>query len=75
VLKVDVEHRSLVVSCNSIPGYMDAMEMPFAVQDPKTLAALKPGMTVRFTMVERAKVLYAENIQAGTAANFEPEPV
>jgi protein SCO1/2 len=26
-------------------------------------------------MVERANVLYAENIRAGTAANFEPEPV
>jgi protein SCO1 len=75
VLKVDVENRSLVVSCDTIPGYMDAMEMPFAVQDPKTLAALKPGMTVRFTMVERANVLYAENIHAGSAANFEPEPV
>jgi protein SCO1 len=75
VLKVDVENRSVVVSCDTIPGYMDAMEMPFAVQDSKTLATLKPGMTVRFTMVERANVLYAENIQAGTAANFEPEPV
>ncbi len=75
VLKVDAENRSVVVSCDTIPGYMDAMEMPFAVQDSKTLAALKPGMTVRFTMVERAHVLYAENIHAGTAANFEPEPV
>jgi protein SCO1/2 len=75
VLKVDVEHRSLVVSCDTIPGYMDAMEMPFAVQHSKILAALNPGETVRFTMVERAHVLYAENIHAGTAANFEPEPV
>jgi protein SCO1 len=75
VLKVDVEKRSLVVSCDTIPGYMAAMEMPFAVQDSRTLATLKPGMTVRFTMVERANVLYAENVHAGTAANFEPEPV
>jgi protein SCO1/2 len=75
VLKVDVEHRSLVVSCDSIPGYMEAMEMPFLVHDSKALAALRPGMTVRFTMVERAKVVYAENIQAGTATNFEPEPM
>jgi protein SCO1 len=75
VLKVDVEHRSLVVSCDSIPGYMEAMEMPFLVHDSKVLAALKPGMTVRFTMVEHANVVYAENLQAGTAANFEPEPV
>ena len=75
VLKVDVQNRSLVVSCDSIPGYMEAMEMPFLVHDSRTLAALKPGMTVRFTLVERANVVYAENIQAGTAANFEPEPV
>jgi protein SCO1/2 len=75
VLKVDVPSRSVVVSCDTIPGYMEAMEMPFAVQDSKTLAALQPGMTVHFTMVERANVLFAENIHAGTAANFEPEPV
>jgi protein SCO1/2 len=75
VLKVDVANRSLVVSCDTIPGYMDAMEMPFVVQDSKTLATLKPGMTVRFTMVERSNALYAENLHAGTAANFEPEPV
>lgn len=75
VLKVDVAQRSLVVSCDAIPGYMDAMEMPFVVPDSKALPALKPGETVRFTMVEREKVFYAENIQAGTAANFEPEPV
>lgn len=75
VLKVDVEKRSLLVSCDTIPGYMDAMEMPFEVRDSKTLAALKPGMTVRFTIVERANIFYAENIHAGTAANFEPEPV
>lgn len=75
VLKVDVENRSFIVSCDTIPGFMEAMEMPFAVQDSKTLAALKPGMIVRFTIVERANVFYAENIHAGTAANFEPEPV
>jgi protein SCO1 len=75
VLEVDVAHRSLVVSCNAIPGYMDAMEMPFAVQDPKALLALQPGKTVRFTMTEREKVFYADDIQVGTAANFEAEPV
>jgi protein SCO1 len=75
VLEVDVAHRSLVVSCDAIPGYMDAMEMPFAVQDSKALQALQPGKTVRFTMTEREKVFYADNIQVSTAANFEAEPV
>jgi protein SCO1 len=75
VLEVDVAHRYLVVSCDAIPGYMDAMEMPFAVQDSKALQALQPGKTVRFTMTEREKVFYADNIQVSTAANFEAEPV
>jgi protein SCO1 len=75
VLKVDAENRTLVVSCDPIPGYMDAMEMPFVVNDAKTLEHVKPGMMVRFLMVERAHVFYAENIHAGTAAVFEPEPV
>ena len=75
VLKVDGRNHSIMVSCDSIPGYMDAMEMSFAVQDTRTLAVLKPGMKVRFTVSERANILYAENIHAGTAANFEPEPV
>ena len=31
VLNVDPTHKTFVVSCQSIPGYMDAMVMPFAV--------------------------------------------
>jgi len=75
VLEVDPPHRSLLVSCEAIPGYMGPMEMPFAVHDPRVLMSLKPGATVRFAIVERGKKLYAENIQPGTAANFESEPM
>lgn len=75
VLEVPATHRSLIVSCEAIPGYMDAMEMPFAVRDPKLLVALKPGMAVSFTIVTRGKVLYAENIQAARTENFESEPM
>jgi len=75
VLEVPATHRSLVVSCEAIPGYMDAMEMPFAVRDPKLLASLKPGMAVSFTIVARGNVLYAENIQAARTENFESEPM
>lgn len=68
-------HHSLVVSCDAILGYMDAMEMSFAVRDPKVLVALKPGMAVNFTIVARGKALYAENIQPATTSNFESEPM
>ena len=52
-LIVQGKERS-TVSCDAIPGYMDAMVMPFEVSDPALLKALVPGTTVRFsTMVER----------------------
>ena len=35
VLKVDQAHKTILVSCDSIPGVMDAMTLPFDVHDPK----------------------------------------
>jgi protein SCO1/2 len=75
VLSTDAAHQSLTISCAAIPGYMDAMEMPFKVGDAKTLTALKPGTAVSFTMVERGKQFYAERIQIIPAANLESEPL
>src|ERR1700691_498015 len=75
VIQVGKAHRSLVVSCDAIPGYMDPMEMSFAVRDSRMLAAIKPGTTIRFTIVEGDHVLYADNLQAITAANLESEPM
>jgi protein SCO1/2 len=75
VIQVGKAHRSLVVSCEAIPGYMDPMEMSFAVRDSRVLTAIKPGTTIRFTIVERDHVLYADHLQATTAANLESEPM
>ena len=75
VLKVDAAHRSLVVSCEAILNYMDAMEMQFAVRNAATLASLKPGTAVSFTIVPRGKDLYAEDIHISSMANLESEPL
>jgi len=75
VLKVDKTHRSLIVSCEAIPGYMEAMEMPFVVRDQSALAALKVGTTIDFHIVENGKVVYADQIQVSNAASHEPEPM
>lgn len=75
VLEVDAAHGSLVVSCDAIPGYMEPMEMPFVVHDPHVLAGLKPGATIRFSIVEQGKALYAENIHPDAAVNYDPEPM
>ncbi len=75
VLSTDAAHRALTISCEAIPGYMAAMEMAFMVRDAKSLAALKPGTRVSFTIAERGKELYAESIQLITADNLESEPL
>jgi protein SCO1/2 len=74
VVNVDARHRALVVSCDAIPGYMDAMDMAFDVHDATVLAPLKPGMAVKFIIVPQGKLLFAEQIEPGTTANFESEP-
>ncbi len=74
LLKVDRAKGSITVSCDAIPGYMDAMVMPFAVREPDILKSLAPGTTVRFTMVERGHEDYAEHLQAIKVTNYEAEP-
>jgi protein SCO1/2 len=75
VLKTDSKHNLLVVSCEAVPGYMDAMEMEFRVREPRALAGLKPGSGVKFTIVARGSKLYAEDVHENSTANFESEPM
>ncbi len=72
VLQVDQAHHRIVVSCDPIPGYMDAMDMRFRVEDTGQLDTVKPGAIVRFTIEEHGSTPLAKNIQP--VANFESEP-
>jgi protein SCO1 len=75
VLAVDVAHKSMTVSCNRVPGYMDAMTMPFDVRDAKALDRIKPGVTIDFTLVVNGDSSYAENIRVRPYENLEQEPL
>ena len=72
VISIDAPQHRVTVSCAEIPGYMAAMEMPLIVRDSQALASLKPGATIRFTLIEDHEKAYAANIQA--IVNFEAEP-
>jgi protein SCO1 len=72
LLKKDAAHHKVVISCDSIPGYMDAMEMEFQVEDAGTLTKMKPGDLLHFTIVKHGKDLVATRIRPLT--NFEAEP-
>jgi protein SCO1/2 len=75
VLKVDRPHRTIFVSCESIPGYMGRMIMPISVRNAKTLAGLAPGVMVDFTLVVETKASYAESIHVRDFEDLEQQPL
>lgn len=74
VLKVDKARQTFVASCESIPGYMDAMVMPYRVRDAKELEGLAPGTNIDFTLVVEKDAAYAENIHVRKYQSVEPDP-
>jgi protein SCO1 len=75
VLKVDPWRKTFFVSCQSIPGYMDAMVMPFEVHNAKELNGLTPGMTVEFTLVVAKYSNYVEHVQIRHYESVEQDPL
>jgi protein SCO1 len=75
IIKTDPAHRSFVASCTAIPGFMEAMVMPFAVHDEKQLKGIEPSMLVDFTLVVNDRDSYAENVHIHHFLSMEQEPV
>ena len=74
VLKVDPPHRTMLVSCQSIPGFMEAMAMPLSVHDAKDLTGLAPGVVVQFTLVVEKDSSYAERVRIQPYQSAEQDP-
>ena len=75
ILKLDPAHNSIVISSDAIPGYMDAMSMPYTIRDSKQLEGLKPGMLVDFALVVQQTSSYVENIHVHKYQGLEPDPL
>jgi protein SCO1/2 len=75
VLKVDRAAKTMVVSCQAVPNYMEAMTMPFSVRDPKFLDGLALGSTVEFTLVVEKDDSYAEDVRIHKYESTEQEPM
>jgi protein SCO1 len=75
VLLADRDNLSLAISCQAIPGYMEAMVMTFPVHEAKALDGLKPGMLIDFKLDVRKDVAYAEQIHVRAYENASQEPM
>jgi protein SCO1 len=51
VVSMDKEHRQVTLAHEKIPGFMDAMTMPFNVHDDWAIDVLAPGQSVDATLV------------------------
>jgi protein SCO1/2 len=68
VLSVDPATRKLSVSCNSVPGFMPAMVMPFTVADAGLLNGVRPGAAIEFTVAIDGDT---SNIEALTVRRYQ----
>jgi protein SCO1 len=75
VLRVDRAHLSLEVSCQAIPGYMDAAVMTLPVRNGQALDGLEPGTMVDFKLAVEGKTLHAEEIRVYAYENTAQEPM
>jgi protein SCO1/2 len=75
VLTVDAPNRTVLVSHDRIPGYMDAMTMPYRVGNPRELQNLKPGEKIEFTLVVSKTASYISNVHVLEYDSMERDPV
>jgi protein SCO1 len=75
VLAVDKEHRFMTVSCEAIPGYMDAMVMPIEVRDAHELDDLAPSTMIEFSLVANKEHPYAANVRVRNFDSLELDPL
>jgi len=72
-LKVDLQHKTILLSCECIPGDMPAGMAKFSVKEVSSLARLVPGQLVDFSIRDEGTVRYAEGITIREFSNLEQQ--
>jgi len=80
VKKIEPENGRVIIAHEAIPGFMDAMTMPFRVKDSGVLKGMQAGESVSFTLFvtpEQSwidKVVKIASLSEPISKNQEPEP-
>jgi protein SCO1 len=75
VKKVEPESSRVVIAHEAIPGFMDAMTMPFRVKSPDILAKVQAGDSVSFRLSVTAEESWIDNIIKIPAINISSAAV
>jgi protein SCO1 len=74
VVTVDRQRQTVVISHDSITGFMDAMVMPFHVRDPKQLDNVRAATMVNFTLVVTKTSSYVSDLRVRAYESIERDP-
>jgi protein SCO1/2 len=75
VLTVDRSRNTFAASIQAIPGFMQAMAMPFEVRQKRDLDGLTPGAIVEFVLVVKGTSSHAERIRVVRYQSTEQDPL
>ena len=73
-VSIDRAGQTISISHEAIPGYMDAMVMPFHVKEGTSLIGLLPGIKVEFTLVVDKTSSWIEQLHAVEFWSPERDP-
>jgi protein SCO1 len=80
VVSIDTHDQSAIIDGDNIPGFMDAMAMPYKIKPPSTLGQLAPGDSISAEVVvqsansnDAASGYWLENVKV-TAHSKTPPP-
>jgi protein SCO1/2 len=80
VKKVEPENSRVIIAHEAIPGFMDAMTMPFRVKSPELFKGIQAGDSVSFRLSVTSEQSWIDNvvkipaITNSTATTTNPEP-
>jgi protein SCO1/2 len=81
VVSVDAEDKSALIDADAIPGFMEAMAMPYKIKPPETISQLTPGDSISAEVVvqrdddsEVPPSYWLENVKI-TAHGKSPAPI
>jgi len=77
VVSIDLQQSQAVIDHERIPGFMEAMTMPYPVRDRQLLQSLGPGDEITGDVVVTEEGAYLENVvvsKKGQGAPAQPAP-
>lgn len=72
IVSIDLQAGEATIDAEDIPGFMDAMIMPYKIKDQADLKKLKPGDSVTADVVGHGQDYWLENVKVTASSPTKP---